>query len=515
MPAVRYTRGGSIHAETTASQPSEHRMTSNTPAAEATPTDAPSREVPSKESPAKDAPGKETTVLLEFMYRLGQAYLASGEQTAQVELQVRRVGSAHGLRRARVVAFPTTIFISVDDGTGERVTLAEGPISSLRLDQISDVYTLGAEVQKREKTPAEGLAELTAILRKPARFGTFGIIAGHTVISTGLAMVLMPTPGNLIAAALLGTFVGGLKAVRRKNEVLAVPLSVVASVLVSAIVFLAARYGAPVEPLHALIPPLVTFLPGAMLAMGMVEIAYGDMVSGTSRLVNGFVQLVLLAFGLAAGAAIAGVGMAPLLEAGENMTPIAWVSWLGVLVFGVGVHIHFSAPKKSLGWQHLVLLATFAAQQASSHLFGSEYSGFFGAMVATPLVYLIQLKFNGPPAMVTFLPSFWLLVPGALGLISVKRMLSDRAAGLEGLTAAVFVFAAIALGTLMGASLYKWITETFAGWQMQIGRSARKVRTKVPEKEPAKSVEATQTDAAAKTATSPSASSNEIPSPKS
>jgi uncharacterized membrane protein YjjP (DUF1212 family) len=389
-----------------------------------------------------------------------------------------------------VVAFPTAIFISVDDGTGERVTLAEGPISSLRLDQISDVYTLGAEVQKREKTPAEGLAELTAILRKPARFGTFGIIAGHTVISTGLAMVLMPTPGNLIAAALLGTFVGGLKAVRRKNEVLAVPLSVVASVLVSAIVFLAARYGAPVEPLHALIPPLVTFLPGAMLAMGMVEIAYGDMVSGTSRLVNGFVQLVLLAFGLAAGAAIAGVGMAPLLEAGENMTPIAWVSWLGVL-------------------------ATFAAQQASSHLFGSEYSGFFGAMVATPLVYLIQLKFNGPPAMVTFLPSFWLLVPGALGLISVKRMLSDRAAGLEGLTAAVFVFAAIALGTLMGASLYKWITETFAGWQMQIGRSARKVRTKVPEKEPAKSVEATQTDAAAKTATSPSASSNEIPSPKS
>jgi len=33
----------------------------------------------------------------------------------------------------------------------------------------------------------------------------------------------------------------------------------------------------------------------------MVELVYGDMVSGSSRLITGFVQLVLLAFGLAAG----------------------------------------------------------------------------------------------------------------------------------------------------------------------------------------------------------------------
>ena len=67
--------------------------------------------------------------------------------------------------------------------------------------------------------------------------------------------------------------------------------------------------------------------------------------------------------------------------------------------------------------------------------------------------------FKGPPAMVTFLPSFWLLVPGSLGLLSVTRMLSDRAAGLDGLTTALFAFASIALGTLLGASLYRWLTE--------------------------------------------------------
>ena len=124
-------------------------------------------------------------------------------------------------------------------------------------------------------------------------------------------------------------------------------------------------------------------------------------------------------------------------------------------MFGVGVYLHFSAPRNSLLWMLLVLLLAFAAQQTAANFFGKPVSGFFGMLLATPLGYLIHLRFKGPPAMVTFLPSFWLLVPGALSLSSVKQMLSDRAAGIDSLMTAVFVFVSIALGTLMGASLYK------------------------------------------------------------
>jgi uncharacterized membrane protein YjjB (DUF3815 family) len=261
-----------------------------------------------------------------------------------------------------------------------------------------------------------------------------------------------------------------LIAVNRNRAVLAVPLPVVAAALVSALVFLAVKHGFAVDPLHALIPPLVTFLPGAMLTLGMVELAYGDMVSGSSRIMTGIVQLVLLAFGLVAGAAA--VGYRP-----ENMAAVAneaiaapWLPWAGVAVFCIGAFLHFSAPRDSFWWMLFVLLLAYAAQQASIGMFGSEISGFFGMLVATPLGYLIQLRFRGPPAMVTFLPTFWLLVPGALGLMSVKQILSDRAAGLDGLIAVSFVFASIALGTLMGASLYKWLTERFGWWQLQLGR---------------------------------------------
>jgi uncharacterized membrane protein YjjP (DUF1212 family) len=425
-----------------------------------------------------EAPSPDTGALLEFLFRLGQAYLASGEQTALVELYLRRIAAARGMRRSRVVAFPTALFITVHDGGGERVTLAEAPTQTLRLDQIADVYTLGEEAQRAEVLPQEGLRRLTELLRKGPRFGRPVEVAGHAVLSVGVALILMPALRNLIAAAVLGTAVGALKALNRDRPILAAPLSVVSAALVSVLVFLALKLGLPVDPQYALVAPLVSFLPGAMLTFGMVELAYGDMVSGSSRLITGLVGLVLLAFGLTAGAALVGYQPENLVDAARESVAQPWASaapWAGVVVFGAGVTLSYSAPRGSFRWMLLVLLLAFAAQRLAAGPLGKEISGFFGTLVATPLGYLIQKRFKGPPSMVTFLPSFWLLVPGAMGLLTVKRLLSepDR---LDGLISVAFVLASIALGTLVGASLYKWLTETFGWWRLQVGRAGRYFR---------------------------------------
>lgn len=420
------------------------------------------------------APKHEPADLLEFLYRLAQAYLACGEQTAQVELLLRRIASSYSARRARVVCFPTAIFISFHIDDKEHVTIAEGPLQTLRLDQMADVYALGARAQRGEVDLREGMQELTAILKKPPRFGPLGTIVGHTILTAGVAVVLNPALITIAVAACLGVVVGAMKLLMRDRPLFSVPLPVVGAILVSSIVFQSVKLGLPVDPLHVLVPPLVTFLPGAMLTFGMIELAYGDMVSGASRLITGFVQLVLLVFGILAGAALVGMRHDTLPETAVQIVTIPWLPWIGAIIFGVGVSLHFSSPKRSLPWMLLVVLLAFSAQRLSAPLVGNQFSGFFGTLVATPLGYLIQLRFRGPPPMVTFLPSFWLLVPGALGLLSVKRMLSDTTSGIDGLISAVFVFASIALGTLFGASVYKWLTERKGMWQLQIGRVGRR-----------------------------------------
>ena len=426
-----------------------------------------------------DAPAVDTEVLLDFMYRLGQALLACGEQTAEVERLLRRTALAYGMDSARVVTFPTAVFITIRDHRGERTTLAEGPAQGLRLDQIADIYALGAAAERAEVTLREGLELLADILRRPGRFGPAGIVAGHTVLSVGLAMLFLPSLPNLAAAGLLGLMVGALKLFGRDRSVLAVPMPVLAATLVSAAAFMAMQRGLPVDPFYVVVAPLVTFLPGGMLTLGMVELAYGDMMSGSSRLITGLVQLVLLAFGLAAGAALVGYTPDYLIESAVETAPLAWgpwAPWAAVVVFGTGVYMHFSAPRHSLGWMLLVLLLTFAAQRLAAAVFNSEITGFFGMLVATPLGYLIQQRFKGPPAMVTYLPSFWLVVPCALGLHSVTHMLSDRMAGIDGVVTAVFAVASIALGTLVGASLYKGLTDHVGWWQRQARRVAARHR---------------------------------------
>jgi uncharacterized membrane protein YjjP (DUF1212 family) len=419
-----------------------------------------------------ESPATDTDDLLEFMFGLGQAYLASGEQTALVELYLRRIAMAYGLRQPQVVAFPTALFLSVLGGRGERVSLCEVPKLALRLDQIADVYTLGEVAQQGKMTPRDGLERLAALLRQAPRFGALGVIVGHTILSVGLALVLMPALRNLAAAGILGAIVGVVKVLNRDRPVLAAPLSVVAAALVSVIVFVALRYGLPVDPQYALVPPLVTFLPGAMLTFGMVELAYGDVVTGSSRLVNGLVELVLLAFGLTVGALLVGYRPENLVDATRETVEGPWGllgPWVGVIVFGLGVYFTFSAPRNSFWWMLVVLLLAFAAQQFAAGFFGKEISGFFGTLVATPLGYVIQKRFRGPPSMVTFLPSFWLLVPGAMGLLTVNRLLRDPEK-LDGLLGVAFTLASIGLGALVGASLYKSLTEMFGSWQTRLGR---------------------------------------------
>jgi uncharacterized membrane protein YjjP (DUF1212 family) len=408
-----------------------------------------------------EPPATDTGALLEFMLRLGQAYLASGEQTALVESYLRRIASAYGMRRSRVVALSTALFITVQDGNEERVTLGEALTQVLRLDQIGEVYTLGEAAQCGKVTPRQGLERLTQLLRQPPRFGRVGVVVGHTILATGVALVLMPALRNLASAAVLGAIVGALKAFNQDRPILSAPLSVVAAALVSLLVFLAVKQGLPVDPQYALVAPLVTFLPGAMLTFGMVELAYGDMVAGSSRLMTGMVELVLLAFGLTVGAVIVGYRPENLADATLHSVQGPWAiagPWLGVVVFGIGVYFTFSAPRRSFWWLLLVLLLTFVGQQLAAILLSKEISGFFGTLVATPLGYLIQKRFKGPPSMVTFLPSFWLLVPGALGLLTVKRLLSDPGR-LDGLISVAFALSSIALGTLVGASLEKWLAE--------------------------------------------------------
>ena len=214
--------------------------------------------------------------------------------------------------------------------------------------------------------------------------------------------------------------------------------------------FLLARAGLDVGALpSALIAPLVTLLPGALLTTGVIELSTGQMVSGAGRIAAGTMQLVMLAFGITAAGALAGIPAVPL-----SSGSVGWFGpWVAIAVFGVGIMANRCVHPRSLGWVLLVLYVAYAAQVAGDVAFGGVLSAFFGALAMTPVAALVSRQRTGPPAVVSFLPAYWLLVPGALGLVGVATLLDGDTNGLDTLLTTTTTMVAISLGVLVGLAL--------------------------------------------------------------
>ena len=140
-------------------------------------------------------------------------------------------------------------------------------------------------------------------------------------------------------AALFGLVVGVLKLIGARWVPLQTLMPVAAAFIVSALTFLLANQGWANANLRTMIPPLVTFLPGAALTMSVIELSAAQIVSGASRLVSGGLQLVLLAFGIVSAAEAFGLPSAEVLvNAPQNLIGW-WAPWLGMVVFGIGVAV--------------------------------------------------------------------------------------------------------------------------------------------------------------------------------
>jgi uncharacterized membrane protein YjjP (DUF1212 family) len=391
---------------------------------------------------------------IRFLVELGEAMIDSSAPVTQVSRSLHRIAEINGRTSAEMIVLSTALMVSVDDGGTVRTAVASAGQSPLRLEQVDAVFAVVADAENGAISPSPGLVRIAEVRAMPPAFNPLARVLGYTVMTVGLALVLQSGWTDLIVAAALGAGVGLVQMLSARLDSAYQGLVPVASAFgVSLAVFLLARTSLDVGVFAALIAPLVTFLPGALLTTSVIELSTGQMISGAGRLAAGVMQLVLLALGIVAAAQLVGVPAAHLLDvAARPLGPIA--PWIGVAVFGVGVVVHRCARPRSLGWIILVLYVAYAGQVLGGLFFGSVLSGFFGALLMTPVAMLVATRPSGPCTLVSFLPAFWLLVPGALGLVGVTQIFgANRNDGVASLVTTGGTMVGIALGVLLGLAL--------------------------------------------------------------
>jgi uncharacterized membrane protein YjjP (DUF1212 family) len=411
----------------------------------------------SETAPLQKASEHELVELQQFLIYLGSALTAAGEAVNEIQEHLRRVAVAYGAPNARITVLPTFVVLSLEPARPATLEPTRQLRGVLRLDQTAALFELLRDAERAEVRPAEGTARIAEIVAMKPRFGHAVTILGHVVLTVGICLVLQPTWADLALAAVFGALVGAMKLVGARWVSVQMIMPVTAAFVVASITFLLTDHGWANADLRAMIAPLVTFLPGAALTMAVVEISAADMIAGASRLVTGSLQLALLAFGIVGAEQLVGL---PLLEEPENLLG-TWAPWLGVLVVGIGTFV-YSAPRRSLPWLLVVLYAAWVGQYFGSQAFGGYVGGFIGALVMTPVAYAVEEFASGPPALVSFLPAFWLLVPGALSLIGLTEFASDNAIeGIQDFLGALGSILAIALGVLCGYPLYRSVTRSY------------------------------------------------------
>ena len=389
----------------------------------------------------------------------GIAMLETGQATNEVEETLHRIAAAYGAGRMRVVVLPTVIIIQVE-GTAATTELDSVSGRAMRLDQTGAIATLVAAAARGGLEPAEAVAALARVRSSAPRFGPWTTVLGHTVLSLGFGLSLNPTPAAAAAYVVLGAVVGVLLLLGRRLSTLNTALPVVAAFTITVVTgaFLAHAVGD--DPLRVLAPPLVSFLPGLTLTIAAVELTSNQIVAGASRVVYGIAQLLLLAFGVVAGVAVVG-DFAP-ASGGRPLG--AWAPWIGVLLVAVGYLLFSSAPRGSFWWLALTLYVAFAAQSLGAVLLSPELSGFLGALVVVPFTHWVARFRSAPPAVVTMIPAFWLLVPGALGFIGISSA-ARGAASLGVLVDTGLALFSIALGMLVGTGLTRDLSVVRSTWR--------------------------------------------------
>jgi uncharacterized membrane protein YjjP (DUF1212 family) len=385
----------------------------------------------------------------EFAVQLGAALVACGAPVDYVERILVDVSRRYDVDFGYSV-LPTGLIALGHDGSSTVASIAATDPASYRFDQISALFAIVDDALDGTVSATDGIARLGDIDRLRPRFGPVATVAAHVVLTVGLAMLMKASWLSLALVSGLGLWIGLLRLVAVRHPTFNRLLPAIGAFTVALAAVVVERNVQHTEGLNLLVPPLVTFLPGAMLTVGAVELTSGSIVAGSSRLIAGVLQLFLLSFGIVAAL---GIINPPHAESLIDVDPVLigrWAPWVGVLLFGLGAAVHFSAAVSSYPALVTVLYAAFASQLFTNQLIGTYFAGFVGAIVAVLASAVLRRHAHGPPVFVTFLPAFWLLVPGALSLIGVASFAVGAPS--DDVGTALFTILAVALGVVAGLS---------------------------------------------------------------
>lgn len=366
--------------------------------------------------------------LADYLLELGTALLSYGCPTHRVEALVRILAVEEG-HIAEPFALPTALFISVRAGSEPPVTrmvrVEQWSVHLQRLmlvdiifndvvDRRASIEAARERLDQLDRVPPPYPAPLLALA--PAGAAAAGAVffrgalpeIGLAAVSGGVLGLLGAQLGRRPELRILGDFLGGLTAALLAGLWTHFAPSLSREVLVLSTVIL--------------------LLPGMSLTTGLAELAHKHIVSGSARVMEAFIVLLSILFGVASAVGleqlVGGSPGAAVTRTGFGLPAQISAVLLASTCFG----ILFQVPRRYLPAAILSGVIGWATTGFGTRVLPGHLATFAGAVLVC-LFGNSLARWTKRPAQLFLLPGMILLVPGSFGFLSLEAFLRGEFLG--------------------------------------------------------------------------------------
>jgi uncharacterized membrane protein YjjP (DUF1212 family) len=381
---------------------------------------------------------------------LGRGYHQSGAPTDQLESVMHLAADVLGLE-LQVTALPTSIMAACGPPNAQRVVLQRLEPGMIDLRKLALLNIVFDRILARQIATLPALEEVERIAAYRQMTPSYLAILAFCALSIGVSIVLGGRFHEDVVSGLVGLAVGTVWVAARRSAVIDRLFIVLAGFLATLIVTLYATFVAPIAVYVPIVAGVVQVLPGFELTTALHELAYRNLVAGTSRLGSVLMTLLSLGCGFALGIAVLGPGALHMSKIAY--APVPWFALVvAVLAIGAAIGILEDARAVDLPW----VFGSCAVAEIAYRAFANSPAfqvATFGAALVVGLLANVGSRFARIPQEVLLIPGVIIIVPGALSYESILLILQSDAAdaatiALNAVVAAVEIVSGLLLAQL-------------------------------------------------------------------
>lgn len=354
----------------------------------------------------------DTNALLDLISEMGYQLAMCGAETYRVEESIKRIATAYGMT-AEVFSIPNNLQITLLPQGGE-------PMTRMRrignhgndLDFVERFSNLSRKICKERPAPETAMRWLTDIKENKKTYPTHVYFFANFICAFGFAILFGGGVIDCIFAGICGIIVGLINKLMYKFHANDIFRIILASYAMAIPAYTAGHLTALVNSDVVITSALMLLVPGLLFVNAMRDVIYGDINSGTNRIVQ--VILIAAAIALGTGAAwntaciIWGMPDSP----ASVINPLYW-ELLGCFFGCYGFFVLFNIHGRGKYLCALGALLTWFCFRGITYFGGSELVAYFWSVLFAAIYSEIMARIRKYPTVSYLIISIIPLIPGA------------------------------------------------------------------------------------------------------